>query len=643
MVLKNSEKKYNSRISKKEKTSIPYVKILSLVGVIISLSLFVFFQLFTIYETKNLHSNEGYNYENTISLLAVHEAENGTIVSGSTIPLDLKITKGTGKIYVNLDSYSEIDTQISITNSNQVVCNLLELPCEQFDFFYSFDDSTLILKGPSASTSIATLTYATINHIPLKNDFVLTGSLNSNGIIGMVGGVEKKVEVAKKLNFEKVFIPFNGLNTSIIEEKSTQNFEIVEVLDIISLLQETFNQNIQLNTQSFNIDEYKYTMRDLSDVLCNYSYSYLGDLSSENNSLSKVNSSLEQLNKSKIARKNQEYYSQGSFCYSANLGLKNELNLQNINLLENLEENIENQQNTIDKKIKFYDSPLATHNLETLNDIYVYLLVKNRLYESKELLNNSISKLEELKEFNMITNESQNLTQKEINISKERIFNQSIQQLSFSQERYKTVLAWESLFKKTTSKKTKLSKNKAQEICSLQISQINVLNQLLKQYEINIFDNSIEKLQNLSSQDSFRCVYTSLELKGRMNSIIGAITLENSDEDFEAIITQFEKIAEQRIQFHSQGEIPLIPYVYYEYSKSLKKTKDYQSAMQYIHASLSFSELNILLDENKVKSNTPIKFEFLSNKEKQLKNLQLLSYCFLVIGILFAIFTIKQK
>jgi len=168
-------------------------------------------------------------FQNKISVLAVHENENGDIVGGSKIDLNLKIERGNGQIFVNLDSVEEIDTQISIINSNKITCELFNLDCNKYNFYYSFDNSALILKGPSASSAIAVLTAKTVLKEKMDKNTVITGSLASGGIIGNVGGIDKKIEVAENMGFEKIVIPiFSKYNKT-----KNRTIEVLPAIDII--------------------------------------------------------------------------------------------------------------------------------------------------------------------------------------------------------------------------------------------------------------------------------------------------------------------------------------------------------------------------------------------------------------------------
>jgi predicted S18 family serine protease len=142
------------------------------VNILIIKILIIAFIVFGFYFTQK-------SYDNTISLLAVTEDSNGAPTGGSIVELSLQVKPGTGQIYTNLNTIEEIDTQISIINSQKIACSLFSLDCENYDFFYNFKGSALVLKGPSASSAIAILATKTVKREPISEKIVITGSLNS--------------------------------------------------------------------------------------------------------------------------------------------------------------------------------------------------------------------------------------------------------------------------------------------------------------------------------------------------------------------------------------------------------------------------------------------------------------------------------
>jgi predicted S18 family serine protease len=158
--------KAKSSLKKKQKIKLPKyivaIKVLIIVALVLSF-----------YHVKQSSSN-------TISLLAVSEDQFGEVTTGSIIKLHLTTKPGSGKINVNLNTIQEIDTQISIINSQKIACELFSLDCESYDFFYDFEGSALVLKGPSASSAIAVLVAKTLNKEKLDNNTVITGSFEFN-------------------------------------------------------------------------------------------------------------------------------------------------------------------------------------------------------------------------------------------------------------------------------------------------------------------------------------------------------------------------------------------------------------------------------------------------------------------------------
>lgn len=640
------------REPKKEKIISPLerksVKILALIGLLFTFSIFIGLQVASYYNEEAILRDSQIIFENSIPLLAVNEV-NERITSASTIPLNLRITQGSGNVYVNLNSYSEIDTQISIINSQQTICTLLELPCHSFDFYFTFNDASLVLRGPSASTSVAVLTYATINGITLDDSFALTGTLNSNGIVGLVGGVEQKIREANRNRVDRVYIPYASINSTLLQELNDElRISVKTNLDILTILEHEFpNQDFSLNLQPFDTSLYTQTMRNIGEELCILTQQYIEIVNTieGSNESSQVQGSLNQFNFSNIARENGEYYSQGSFCYSANLGLKTFINLNTISEIEEVLEEIEQMNSKIAQKESRFNPQTFPRTLNNQHDIFVYLLISNRIFEAREFLTVANEQIENLQ------NESftQNLSQRELDSS----FDLAIQQLSFAQERFTTIEQWESVFGAGNSANTaQLPFTRAQEICRLYISQTQVLNQLLLRFQITAFSPQIEEIEELYATHPYLCVFNGMQLKGRMNTILTGSNAQG--DELESLISQLQNIAMNRMQFNSRGELPLIPYISYEYSRTLQEVGNLQSALQYVQLALSYSELNIILDSQEQTNSNFFDQLFGTNLQSDSNELtplqvqqleevsmwRLVSYFFLVLSIGFATFVI---
>ena len=97
--------------------------------------------------------------------------------------------------------------------------DFLEADCTKYDFFYTIRSNSVIVGGPSAGASLAVLTLSVLEDLPIDQSTTITGTINSGGIIGPVGGILPKIEAAAKSDIKKVLIPkYSKVNESNITE-----------------------------------------------------------------------------------------------------------------------------------------------------------------------------------------------------------------------------------------------------------------------------------------------------------------------------------------------------------------------------------------------------------------------------------------
>ena len=131
-----------------------------------------------------------------MKLLAVKETENG--YEGGIADLYLEIKPGTGRVFLETFPLTRTDTQMSTRFAKAIACDLIDKDCDDVDFFYTITADSAIIAGPSAGSSIAVLTVAMLENLDLNENYAITGTINSGGLIGPVGGLKSKIEAAKK-------------------------------------------------------------------------------------------------------------------------------------------------------------------------------------------------------------------------------------------------------------------------------------------------------------------------------------------------------------------------------------------------------------------------------------------------------------
>ncbi|MDO8656812.1 MAG: S16 family serine protease, partial [Nanoarchaeota archaeon] len=136
------------------------------------------------------------NQQYHLKLLAVQESDNKTL-TGSDADLYLEIQKGSGRVFLETFPLTKLDTQISTRFAKDAACHHFKLECDQYDFIYTIKAKSSIIGGPSAGAAIAALTTIAVLDIPYDDkSTTVTGTINSGGIIGPVGGIQQKLEAA---------------------------------------------------------------------------------------------------------------------------------------------------------------------------------------------------------------------------------------------------------------------------------------------------------------------------------------------------------------------------------------------------------------------------------------------------------------
>lgn len=644
-----SKKKRNnfySNLIKKSKKIIKedkkYIKN-NFTSIIIKL-IFISFVLFSLYYINS-------NYSNNISLLAVNEADNGNIQGGSIINLNLQIKPGTGNIFINLGTIEDIDTQISIINSQKIACDIFNLDCSSYDFYYSFNGNAIVLKGPSASSAIAILVAKTMQFEKLNNNTVITGALNSGGIIGNVGGVSEKIKVAELKGYKKVIIPtfskYSKLNNSKIEVK--------KAMDLVNAYNLFTNDNFKIKTFPINKTKYEKLMKSLAENLCQRSINLSNQINTskiKNNSSLKIylTQSQKSYNSSQIAIKNKNYYSAGSFCYNSNLNSRLIIeNLENISN-ENLQNKINKFENKVNLKLVNISSEEYRKKIITINDFYVYLLLNNRIDEAKnyfEQINKLNLKLNDfIKSENnkliinisnqTLINSSNNTLENKTNLKnitliknyEQNIITQKKQLYSFAYERFYTVKLWER-FIENYGTKINFDDQKIKNVCLNINREISIKQELLKKYNINYLDEQVNKqsVYNNEFTNQYLCIYNGLELNGKMNTILNGAGIENNNTVQYA--KDLQEFTASRLSLNSNGEFPLIPYIYSQYSTELLSQNDSSAAMLYSNYALSYLDLNLYLKDKNIKKSL-----FTNTLKESFNNLTFFGALLIIIGFI---------
>ncbi|MBL7148246.1 MAG: hypothetical protein ISS82_05465 [Nanoarchaeota archaeon] len=198
---------------KKKKRAYPRIKLISLLVLI-----FVFGILLGKFTNFNGDVNE--RFEGSISRFLIVDKSEDVRVSSIKIPavdaqgngvsteLLIEVYPGNGKTLVDIDTLLYwADTQDSIRMAKEVAANVTGMDLSKYDISYHIDANASLIGGPSAGSAIAIATVAALQNKTLKEDVMITGTINHDGSIGPVGEITGKAKASKDVGAILFLVP----------------------------------------------------------------------------------------------------------------------------------------------------------------------------------------------------------------------------------------------------------------------------------------------------------------------------------------------------------------------------------------------------------------------------------------------------
>ncbi|TKJ17248.1 hypothetical protein CEE44_01810 [Candidatus Woesearchaeota archaeon B3_Woes] len=544
-----------------------------------------------------------YAKEYHIPLLAVRETTSG--FEGSTADLYLEIQKGKGRIFLDTYPLTKLDTQMSTRFAKEIACSEIDFDCSNYDFIYTIKSDSVIVGGPSAGAAITLLTIAALENLELNENITITGTINSGGLIGPVGGLKEKIDAASEIGIITILIPHGERTAEIenitiadyvinisIENKSiidlikygkSKGVNVLEVSTIDEVLYYITGREIKKLNQTLEIDkEYMETMKSVTNGLCSKALNFQKELSINEfeDSDQKIFENAVNLTKRyKKAVENEKYYSAASYCFGANtkfayLTLKQE-DLTNSEILTKITEiksHIANMNKVIDEK-----------KLKTITDLETYMIVKERIIEAEE----NIDKVLDV----------ENTTEK-------------IYYLSYGMERLNSAISWSVFFDKG-QKEFVINEEDIKKSCMDKIYEAEERYNYLNTFSLNNFEDTQKEINlaknDLENGDYELCLFKASKAKANSDLILNTIGVEES-QLLDVTNQKLDIIKNNIIEGQREGVFPVIGYSYYEYANDLKE-RDIFSSMLFVEYSLELSNLDIYFKEKSKKIDFNIDFD----------------------------------
>lgn len=181
---------------------------------------------------------------------------------------------GTNKFKLKLTGSQKSVMQESIEFSFTIATNLLKpeiinkfIKDNPDGLHIHTPDGATPKDGPSAGSAFTTAFISKIINIPIKNNIAMTGEIETNGMITAIGGLDSKLNGAKKAGVELVLVPKENekdyekiikKNPKLIDDK----FKVIIVNDIYDIIEyalidsKLINKDFKATDKTFNYKDY---------------------------------------------------------------------------------------------------------------------------------------------------------------------------------------------------------------------------------------------------------------------------------------------------------------------------------------------------------------------------------------------------
>ncbi|MFA5141890.1 MAG: S16 family serine protease [Candidatus Woesearchaeota archaeon] len=522
-----------------------------------------------------------------IKLLAVAESDGK--YTGRIADLSLEIIKGQGRVFLETYPLTKFDTQISTRFAKQISCDFLDADCSKYDFIYVIKSDTGIIGGPSAGGATAVLTSAMLKGLSLKSDVAMTGTINSGGIIGPVSGLMNKIEAASRNGIKTVLIPkgtryvsadeykASGLTfmvndkgeVDLVEYGKSIGLEVVEVITVSEALEYFTGISFKTAARALVINsEYQSTMKGLAGKLCTRSKTLQEELSGLTLSESLKDSAKQADEFYSVAMNesaDEKYYSAASRCFTANIKYSYiKKSIESIG-----KDAIIGQAKLLNVQINKTEAELKKRSLKTMMDLQTYMVVKERLEDSRV---SAIKAEESGSEYDYV----------------------------YAIERYESANAWSSFFGKR-GLSYPMDEEDLQDTCSKKLSEAEERIQYVSNYIPQALEGarvSYDKAKSYADSGEYiLCIFKASLTKAEADTLYNMLTVPMDKLD-EIIRAKLDITKEVIAKEASLGSFPILGYSYYEYAGQLLNGDKYSALLDSEYA-LEMSSLRMYFTSNR--------------------------------------------
>ena len=509
---------------------------------------FLFSLIFLLIGLPSFHAQETHH----MVLLAVQESANNTFY-GSTADLYLEIQPGKGRVFLETFPATKIDTQISTRFAKEMVCSYLNFDCSQYDFIYTIKASSPIVGGPSASAAIATLTASALTGLDLDEKISITGTINSGATIGPVGGLKEKIDAAARGGLKTVIIPAGTKITKLpnndtldLQEYAKKEFsvKILEAGDLGEAIFYFTGKTVKEEAKPLEKNQdYQKIMASLNQDLCQRGKEIEKESLKYSLNSEEMKGVEEKWNRSIESSAKEDFYSAASFCFGANVELKQLLlKKQNLTLAE-----INPRISQLESNAQKFKELTKNQKIKTISDLQTHAIVSERINEVKRVI-------QEIREVN-----NTNQTSEQMN------------SLAYAEERFYSALSWSQFFV-MPGKDLDLTSEKLSKVCMEKLSEsrerFQYVTLFLPPVLVETIKEDIDEAETALGQNDFPlCLEMASQSKARADALISILGVEETALNV-TIDNKLRSAGRVISEAVDKEAFPLSGYSYYQYAKT---------------------------------------------------------------------------
>lgn len=156
-----------------------------------------------------------------VNLVAVRSipSDYGVSYEGVVLQAKLEVRRGRGDVYVNTHPRVGIDLQSSVRTAVEVAESITKIDLSGFDIVLTVtaEEEVDVVDGPSAGLALTLALTLAFENRSIPSYVYMTGTVDSKGRVGQVGGVLAKALAAAKMG-AKIFLVPPGQSVDVVWE-----------------------------------------------------------------------------------------------------------------------------------------------------------------------------------------------------------------------------------------------------------------------------------------------------------------------------------------------------------------------------------------------------------------------------------------